>query len=45
MRDSNDLDLDSDVSLEIPSATVIAFSILELQIKKDGHYSECVYMR
>lgn len=42
MKDSNNIEADSDVSLEIPSGTVIAYSILELEIKKNGHYSECV---
>ena len=41
-KDSNDIERDSDVSLEIPSGTVIAYSILELEIKKNGHYGEYV---
>lgn len=40
MKDSNNMEMDSDVSLEIPSGTVIAYSILELEIKKNGHYGE-----
>uniref|UniRef100_A0A7N6B2B3 Gasdermin pore forming domain-containing protein n=1 Tax=Anabas testudineus TaxID=64144 RepID=A0A7N6B2B3_ANATE len=32
---------DSDVSVEIPSGTVIAYSILELEIKRNGQYGEC----
>lgn len=42
VKDDNNIEMDSDVSLEIPSGTVIAYSILELEIKKDGHYGECV---
>ncbi|XP_034017283.1 gasdermin-E-like isoform X2 [Thalassophryne amazonica] len=42
LRDSNDMHMDSDVSLEIPPGTVIAYSILELEIKKDGHYDLCL---
>lgn len=42
LKDSNNIEMDSDVSLEIPSETVIAYSILELEIKKNGHYGECV---
>lgn len=42
VKDSNNIEADSDVSLEIPSGTVVAYSILELEIKKDGHYGECV---
>lgn len=41
VQDSNNIEVDSDVSLEIPSHTVIAYSVLELEIKKDGRYSEC----
>lgn len=40
VKESNDIRMDSDVSLEIPSGTVIAYSILELEIKKNGHYGE-----
>lgn len=43
MKDSNSIEADSDVSLKIPSGTVIAYSILELVIKKDGHYCERLY--
>ncbi|XP_035537455.1 gasdermin-E-like [Morone saxatilis] len=42
VKDSNNIEVDSDVSLEIPSGTVIAYSILELEIKKDGHYDICL---
>ncbi|GAA6228608.1 non-syndromic hearing impairment protein 5 homolog isoform X3 [Lates japonicus] len=42
VNDSNNIERDSDVSLEIPSGTVIAYSILELEIKKSGHYDICL---
>ncbi|XP_070778382.1 gasdermin-E-like [Enoplosus armatus] len=42
VKDSNNIEADSDVSLEIPSGTVIAYSILELEIKKSGHYDICL---
>ncbi|XP_070702023.1 gasdermin-E-like [Pempheris klunzingeri] len=42
VKDSTDIEVDSDVSLEIPSGTVIAYSILELEIKKNGHYDICL---
>lgn len=42
VKDSNNIEVDSDVSLEIPSGTVIAYSILELEIKKSGHYEICL---
>uniref|UniRef100_A0A3P8W6C1 Gasdermin pore forming domain-containing protein n=1 Tax=Cynoglossus semilaevis TaxID=244447 RepID=A0A3P8W6C1_CYNSE len=34
--------VDSDVSLEIPSDTVIAYSILELEIRSSGHFDLCL---
>ncbi|XP_034560894.1 gasdermin-E-like [Notolabrus celidotus] len=42
VKDSNKMEADSDVSLEIPSGTVIAYSVLELEIKKDGRYGICL---
>ncbi|XP_077446934.1 gasdermin-E-like [Stigmatopora argus] len=42
IKESNDIEADSDVSLEIPSGVVIAYSILELDIKNDGHYKLCL---
>lgn len=42
VKETNNIESDSDVSLEIPSGTVIAYSILELEIKKDGHYNICL---
>ncbi|XP_068432041.1 gasdermin-E-like [Clinocottus analis] len=42
VNDSNNIEVDSDVSLEIPSGTVIAYSILELEIKKNGRYDICL---
>ncbi|XP_037548726.1 gasdermin-E-like [Nematolebias whitei] len=41
-KEVNTVQLDCDVSLEIPSGTVIAYSILELEIKKTGHYDICL---
>lgn len=40
--ESNNIESDSDVCLEIPSDTVIAYSVLELEIKKDGRYYFCL---
>ncbi|XP_030597377.1 gasdermin-E-like [Archocentrus centrarchus] len=42
VKDSNSIEVDSDVAMEIPSGTVIAYSILELEIKKDGQYHLCL---
>ncbi|XP_017277831.1 gasdermin-E [Kryptolebias marmoratus] len=41
-KEANTIELDSDVSLEIPPGTVIAYSVLELEIKKNGHYGICL---
>ncbi|XP_028317473.1 gasdermin-E-like [Gouania willdenowi] len=42
VKDTNSIEMDSDVSLEIPPGTVVAFSVLELEIKKNGHYAICL---
>lgn len=42
VKDVNNITMDSDISLEIPSDTVVAYSIRELEIKKNGHYGEFV---
>lgn len=42
VKNSTDIEVESDVSLEVPSGTVIAYSVLELYIKKDGHYEICL---
>ncbi|XP_054619970.1 gasdermin-E-like [Dunckerocampus dactyliophorus] len=42
VKDSNDIEVDSNVILEIPTDTVIAYSIMELEIQKDGHYEICL---
>ncbi|XP_036000882.1 gasdermin-E [Fundulus heteroclitus] len=44
-KDENSLGVDSDVSLEIPPGTVIAYSTLELEIKKNGRYDICLQPR
>lgn len=40
VKDSTNIEVDSDVSLEIPPGTVIAYSVLELEIRKNGQYGE-----
>ncbi|XP_068603514.1 gasdermin-E-like [Brachionichthys hirsutus] len=42
VTDANNIESDSDVSVEIPSGTVIAYSVLELEIKKSGRFILCV---
>ncbi|XP_027891527.1 gasdermin-E-like [Xiphophorus couchianus] len=42
LKDVNNIEVDSDISLEIPSGTVIAYSIKELKIEKDGHQEICL---
>lgn len=40
VKDSTNIETDSDVSLEIPPGTVIAYSIRELKIRKNGQFGE-----
>lgn len=35
------LQMDSEVSMEIPAKTVLAYSVIELKIKKNGQYGFC----
>ncbi|KAK2830184.1 hypothetical protein Q5P01_018115 [Channa striata] len=42
LKNRNKIEKDSDVSLEIPSGTVIAYSILELEVKRNGQYDICL---
>ncbi|XP_067337813.1 gasdermin-E-like [Channa argus] len=42
LKNRNNIERDIDVSLEIPSGTVIAYSILELEIKRNGQYGICL---
>ena len=42
MKENGNVQVDSDVALEIPPQTVIAYSLIELEVKKSGHYGECV---
>ncbi|XP_024153468.1 gasdermin-E isoform X2 [Oryzias melastigma] len=42
VKELSSVEMNSDVSLEIPSGTVIAYSVLELQVQKDGHYDICL---
>lgn len=40
--EGNNIESDSDVCLEIPPGTVLAYSVLELEIKKDGCFNFCL---
>ncbi|CAL8297572.1 unnamed protein product [Lota lota] len=42
VKDSFSLEVDRDISLEIPSQTIIAYSLLELEIEKDGNFKLCL---
>uniref|UniRef100_A0A672FJG2 Gasdermin-E-like n=1 Tax=Salarias fasciatus TaxID=181472 RepID=A0A672FJG2_SALFA len=42
LKQSNSVEVDSDLSMEIPAGTVIAYSILELEIRKDGRCTICL---
>lgn len=40
--DDTNIQPDNDISLEIPPGTPIAYSVLELEVKKDGHFAICL---
>ncbi|XP_029590575.1 gasdermin-E isoform X2 [Salmo trutta] len=40
--ENGSIEKDSDISLEIPPLTVIAYSLIELEVRKDGHYELCL---
>ncbi|XP_020362774.1 gasdermin-E isoform X2 [Oncorhynchus kisutch] len=42
VQENSSIEMDSDVSLEIPPLTVIAYSLIELEVRKDGHYELCL---
>uniref|UniRef100_A0A674CLK2 Gasdermin Eb n=1 Tax=Salmo trutta TaxID=8032 RepID=A0A674CLK2_SALTR len=42
VKENSSLHKDSNVSLEIPAHTVIAYCIIELEIKLNGHYELCL---
>ncbi|XP_064883518.1 gasdermin-E-like isoform X2 [Oncorhynchus nerka] len=42
VKENSSLHKDSTVSLEIPAHTVIAYGIIELEIKLNGHYELCL---
>ncbi|XP_045550867.1 gasdermin-E isoform X2 [Salmo salar] len=42
VQENGSIEMDSDISLEIPPLTVIAYSLIELEVRKDGHYELCL---
>ncbi|XP_046875103.1 gasdermin-E [Hypomesus transpacificus] len=42
VKENGNVQVDSDVALEIPPQTVIAYSLIELEVKKSGHYVLCL---
>lgn len=40
MKQNGSLSKDSNVTMEIPVHTTIAYALIELEIKHDGHYGE-----
>ncbi|TWW65300.1 gasdermin-E-like isoform X1 [Takifugu flavidus] len=42
VKDSANIEADSDISLEVPPGTVIAYSVLELEIRENGEYGICL---
>ena len=43
MKQSGSTQTESDVSLKIPEYTVVAFSLIELKVKRNGKFGEEVY--
>ncbi|XP_038125417.1 gasdermin Eb [Cyprinodon tularosa] len=42
LMENGKLSKDSNVTMEIPTHTTIAYSLIELEIKQDGHFGLCV---
>lgn len=42
LKENGSLDQDSNITLEIPVNTTIAYAVIELEIKLDGHFEVCV---
>ncbi|XP_062302063.1 gasdermin-E [Osmerus eperlanus] len=42
VKENGNVQVDSDVALEIPPHTVIAYSLIELEVKKSGNYELCL---
>uniref|UniRef100_A0A8C9WDY3 Gasdermin E n=1 Tax=Scleropages formosus TaxID=113540 RepID=A0A8C9WDY3_SCLFO len=42
VRENGNMEKDSNVSMEIPPHTVIAYSIIELEVKRGGQYELCL---
>ncbi|CAK6960544.1 gasdermin Eb [Scomber scombrus] len=42
VMENGSLSKDSDVSMEIPTHTTLAYALIELEIKQDGHYELCL---
>lgn len=40
LKENGSLSNDSNVTMEIPVHTAIAYALIELEIKHDGHYGE-----
>ncbi|XP_054478021.1 gasdermin Eb [Anoplopoma fimbria] len=42
LKENGSLSKDSDITMEIPIHTTIAYALIELEIKHDGHYELCL---
>lgn len=40
LKDNGNLSKDSNVTMEIPTHTTIAYGLIELEVKQDGRYGE-----
>ncbi|KAK5617184.1 hypothetical protein CRENBAI_011139 [Crenichthys baileyi] len=42
LKENGNLSIDSNITMEIPTHTTLAYSLIELEIKQDGHFELCV---
>ncbi|XP_077577484.1 gasdermin-E-like [Stigmatopora nigra] len=42
LKDNGSLSKDSNVTMEIPTNTTIAYALIDLEVKHDGHYELCL---
>ncbi|XP_047216961.1 gasdermin Eb [Girardinichthys multiradiatus] len=42
LKENGSLSIDSNITMEIPTHTTLAYSLIELEIKQDGHFELCV---
>lgn len=45
LKENGNLNKDSNVTMEIPIHTTIAYGLIELEVKQDGRYSETSFIK